>query len=46
MPKLDWKSDDVRDAIRTIVLVCLACTVIYFAAIVISFLPVVLEGSQ
>ena len=43
MPKLNWKSDDTRDAIRTIVLVCLVSIVIYFAAMVISFLPVVIE---
>jgi hypothetical protein len=43
VPKLDWKSDEVRDAIRTLVLVCLACIVMYSAAIVISFLPVVIE---
>ena len=42
MPKLDWKSDEVRDAVRPLVLVCLAFVVMYSVAMVGSFLPVVI----
>lgn len=43
MSRLDWESYKTREGLRTVVLVWIACTVMYFAAVFIGYLPFLIE---
>ena len=43
MSKLDWERYKTREGLRTVVIVWIVCTVMYFAAVFIGYLPFLIE---